>query len=116
MAKIEDIRQRYDFDRIAGDTSNAIEFTIDSDLTDAEIYMSFRRDNETGEISLTLDTESEGGITIVDSGTFQVDEFIMTLDPSPYFYSIRIVYANGRIKSPIYGTMTVYLTPTLIPE
>lgn len=100
-------------DRIKGDTSPAILFTVDIDgtavdLTDCNILSQFRL-SRTSPVAMELETGGSG-ITITDAtgGEFKIDEIdTLLLDAGTYYYDIQITFPDNTVKTWIEGTMTV---------
>jgi len=88
---------KYDFKpHVEGDTSEAVEFTIDKILTGAAIKIQFR-DVSTKKVALTL--EVGDGIEITDAdgdpATFRVTHGAMTpLNCGEYYYTMQITWCH----------------------
>jgi hypothetical protein len=71
------------------------------DITDATIKMQIREDSRTGTVALTL--QDGAGITITGAYTFEINEFVLTLDAGTYYSDVKItiddaVYIPYEIK------------------
>lgn len=105
----------YNFtDRIKGDTSKVVEFTllkdtVPVDLTGASIRMQLRKSKTSGSIALTLHSGASGGIIITSAaaGIFQIDAFTVEVAANTYVYDIEITLSTGEIKTWIEGEFNV---------
>tara|TARA_R110000796_G_scaffold70457_2_gene160290 strand:- start:4380 stop:4736 length:357 start_codon:yes stop_codon:yes gene_type:complete len=101
-------------DRIKGDTSNSINFTIKNnlgaaiDLTGASIKVQFRYRSKLG--SIVRDMAIGTGITVATptNGILTIDAFgPVTFAVDTYFYDVEITFSDGRIKTYVQGTFKV---------
>jgi len=104
------IPAKYDFKpHVEGDTSEAVEFTIDKILTGASIKIQFR-DVSTKKVALTL--EVGDGIEITDAdgdpATFRVTHGAMTpLSCGEYYYTMEFYLSNSDNFRYLQGAKTV---------
>jgi len=110
------IPAKYDFKpHVEGDTSEAVEFTIDKILTGASIKIQFR-DVSTKKVALTLEVGDGIEITDADSdpATFRVTHGAMTpLNCGEYFYDMQFTFSNSDKFTYLYGSKPVLSQSTI---
>ena len=94
-----------------GDTYDGAEFHMQlngdpMDLTGVVIAMDVRRVHESSP-ALSLDTDA--GLTITDAagGVFEIDAFLVTLEPGTYEYDIQFTFPSGRVKTYVAGNWEI---------
>jgi hypothetical protein len=110
---MEELMYRFDFDpMIRGNLCLPVEFVLPQDpaylLTDAEIYMDWRKNP--GQTIANRFSSDGKGITITGDYKFIFDSQIIRVPADSYRYDILIVfkrYGNSEPETLIYGTVPV---------
>lgn len=98
---------------IRGDTFPGFVMTISLngepvDLTGSTITMQIKK--QACDDTAQLEFSSNDGITIIEplSGSFQLDESIISIDPRSYVYDIQLELSSGKVITPVGGVFVVY--------
>jgi hypothetical protein len=94
-----------------GDTFKGVIFAVlvndvALDLTNAYIRMDMRLTPKKESVK-RLTSETNGGITILDDGKFQINKQIVDVPAAKYVYDIEITLASGDVDTYIAGTWTI---------
>ena len=92
-------------DVIKSNSFGAKTVTIDVDITNITLHVQFRKEQKQGK--LLRDCTEGDGITVVNSSTFIIDDFIVDFQIGTIYYDCKFTYQSGKVKSYFGGTFNV---------